>query len=889
MIVTSPTAPAFQPAPLDLPHAASMQPADVLAALGSTPSGMTSTEAAARLTTFGPNVIRSHGARPLAVLVRQVKNPLLPILMAAAVISLFVGDRASAVIILVIVAISTALGFVNEFRSEQAVEALHSHIRHTAVTLRDGVSADVDVTGLVPGDVVRLRVGDVVPADVRILDSNGLTCDEAVLTGESLPAAKTAAAQPADKRGSALDLTSCAFMGTVVKDGDGTAVVVDTGTSTEFGRIAMRLGDRPAETAFQAGLRDFSRLLVAVTLILSVSIFIINAALGHGVLDAALFALAIAVGLTPELMPAIVTVSLSTGARRLAKRSVVVKRLVSIEDLGNIEILFTDKTGTLTEGRITFAGAFDLAGQASNEVLRLGLLCNAVATGTGGSVGGDELDRALVGAPQAADLLPKAKAAHVLSSIPFDHDRRMSTVLVDADGTRTIVTKGAPESVVRHCVNVPPASNDELQRLFADGWRVVAVATKAAAQAQGVVTQDDESGLALAGFLTFNDPPKQGVGQSLAMLAKLGVIVKIVTGDNEVVAAKLCRDLGLQVDGVLTGLQMEPMDDASLTEAVKRTTVFGRVSPEQKSRIIKAARSIGEDVAFMGDGVNDAVALHDADVGISVDTAADVAKDAADIVLLEKDLGVLAEGVMEGRRIFANTIKYVLMATSSNFGNMFSAAGASLFLDFLPMLPTQILLNNLLYDASQTAIPTDNVDQELLERPSHWDTRFIRKFMAFFGPISSAYDFVTFGVMLWGFHAGEKLFHTGWFVESLATQTLVIFVIRTRRVPFWRSKPSLPLIVTVGACALVGVVLPYTPLAGPLGFVPLPASFLLILCAMIVTYLAVAEVGVAYFFRHRTGTAPLAHERSRRNRRVHRFATRWSHAGPVPMRAGVAS
>ncbi len=869
----------------DLEQSASLESAAVLAGLRSSPDGLTSAEAAARLATVGPNAIRTHRARALGVLFRQVKNPLLPILVVAAAVSVFVGDRVSALIILVIVAISTALGFVNEYRSEQAVEALHSRIRHTAVTLRDGTPADVDVTNLVPGDVVRLRVGDVVPADVRILDANGLECDEAVLTGESMPAAKSSAAQPAATRASSQDLPSCAFMGTVVKAGAGTGVVVGTGATTAFGRIAMRLGDRPAETAFQVGLRDFSRLLVKVTVALSVSIFVINAALGHGLLNAALFALAIAVGLTPELLPAIVTISLSTGARRLAKRSVVVKRLVSIEDLGNIEVLFTDKTGTLTEGRISFAAAIDPAGKPSPDVLHLGVMCNEAAMGTGGAVGGNELDRALLEAT-AASTGSSADGGHrgasnVLASLPFDHDRRMSTVLVDdGAGHRRIVTKGAPESVLPRCGDLPAATKT-LDSLFRSGWRVVAVATKDGG-GQTNVAPEDESNLSLAGFLTFADPPKAGVAESLSTLAGLGIGVKIVTGDNEVVAAKLCNDLGLRVDRVLTGPAMDAMDDRALTAAIPETTVFGRVSPEQKSRIIRLARATGEDVAFMGDGVNDAVALHDADVGISVDTAADVAKDAADIVLLQKDLGVLAEGVMEGRRIFANTIKYVLMGTSSNFGNMFSAAGASLFLKFLPMLPTQILLNNLLYDASQTSIPTDHVDPELLQRPSHWDTKFIRKFMAFFGPISSAYDYLTFAVMLWVFHAGEQLFHTGWFVESLATQTLVIFVIRTRRIPFWRSKPSLPLILTVVGCAVVGFVLPFTPLRGVLRFVALPVSFLLILVGMIVTYLALAEAGKARFFRPKKGAAPVREARSRQHRRIHRLATRWSHPAPVP-------
>jgi Mg2+-importing ATPase len=863
---------------LSLPEAGRVDASRVLESLGSSPEGLGAEEARRRLRQAGPNAVRSHGARPLAVLARQLNSPLLLLLVAAALVSVVVGENADAGIILAIVGLSVGLGFFNEFRSERAVEALHDRIRHTALTIRDGRAVTVDVTELVPGDVVRLGVGDVVPADLRLLDAEGLECDEAVLTGEPLPVHKTAGPAPS---GSGLDLPSCALMGTVVHAGTGQGVVVRTGPGTAFGRIAMRLGERHEQTAFQRGLRDFSALLVRVTGVLAVAIFTINAVLGRSLLESGLFALAIAVGLTPQLLPAIVTISLSTGARRLAQAQVVVKRLVAIEDLGNIEVLCTDKTGTLTEGRIRFGAALDTTGNPSPAVFRLGLACNEAVVEDGGVVAGNPLDEALweaaLGQGGGHDGGDPLGGARRLALAPFDYERRLASVLIaEADGKRHVVTKGAPEAVLARCVDVPATAADQLDQLFAGGARVIAVATRDGAGMTSV-TPAEERDLELAGFLSFSDPPKAGADASLARLRSLGIEVKVLTGDNDRVAARVCQELGIAVRGTLTGPELEAMDDAALAAAAPATTVFARVSPEQKSRIIRAVRAAGGDVAFLGDGVNDAVALHDADVGVSVEDATDVAKDAADVVLLQKDLGVLADGVVEGRRIFANTIKYVLMGTSSNFGNMFSAAGASLLLGFLPMLPTQILLNNLLYDISEMTIPTDRVDPELLERPSRWDTGFIRRFMAFFGPISSVFDFATFGVLLWVLHAGPVEFRSGWFVESLATQTLVIFVIRTRRTPSWRSRPSLPLLLTTLACATVAVLLPFSPLADLLGFTALPPAFLLILAGLVAVYLGLAETAKAWFYRFVVGAQPIAAARPGRMRRIERRAARWSH------------
>jgi len=857
--------------------AAALLPADdVLGRLESAAAGLSHEQAAARLAEVGANTLRSHGARPLAVLVRQLRNPLLVLLVAAALTSFAVGERTSAAIILLIIVLSVGLGFFNEYRSELAVEALHSQLRHTALAMRDGEPTAVDVTELVPGDVVRLSVGDVVPADLRLFEADGLECDEAVLTGESLAAEKQSGAVTAPE--SSLDLASCAFMGTVVREGSGLGVVVCTGGRTEFGTIALQLGERQPQTAFQLGLRSFSLLLVRVTAVLAGSILVLDVAVGHSLLESVLFALAIAVGLTPQLLPAIVTISLSTGAKRLAARKVVVKRLVSIEDLGNIVVLFTDKTGTLTDGSITFAAALSPAGRPSDAVLRAGLLCNDAMRSDGHVIGGNQLDQALWEAPGAAT----ADVGRVrrLADRPFDYQRRLASVLVEeADGERRVLVKGAPETVLARCTHVPPEAQAVLDGQFAAGSRVIAVATRPADR-RTTMTDDDERDLELAGFLTFVDRPKTDARDALDRLARLDVQVKVITGDNDRVAQKVCTDIGLAVDGTLTGAEIDRLDDTRLAAALSATTIFARVTPEQKSRIIKAQRALGATVGFLGDGVNDAVALHDADVGISVQTATDVAKDAADIVLLDKDLEILAGGVVEGRRIFANTIKYVLMGTSSNFGNMFSAGGASLLLSFLPMLPTQILLNNLLYDASEMTIPTDNVDEEQLQRPAHWDTAFIRRFMTFFGPISSIFDFATFGIMIWVFDAHAPLFRSGWFVESLATQSLIIFAIRTRRIPFFHSTPSAPLTIATFTCVAIGVALPYSPLAHVLGFTALPASFLAALVAMVLLYLVLVELGKRRFYRVRAPGPPIGRPQPDRERWIHHRASRWStHAG----------
>ncbi|MDR8411696.1 magnesium-translocating P-type ATPase [Nonomuraea sp. 3-1Str] len=869
---------------LDVAAAGALRADEVLARLGGTDDGMRQAQAERRLAAVGPNALRTHRARRAAVLARQLRSPLLILLAVTAAASFFLGEPADALIIGVILAASVGLGFFNEYRAEKAAEALHSQIRHRCLVRRDGHPGLVDVTGLVPGDVVELRLGDVVPADLRLLRVAELECEESVLTGESMPVAKST--RPVGAGAALAELSCCALMGSVVHTGSGTGVVVATGGRTTFGRIALRLGERHPETEFQVGLRRFSLLLVRVAAVLTVAIFVINIVLRRPVLDALLFSLAIAVGISPQLLPAVVSTGLAAGTRRLARHKVLVKRLVCIEDLGDIDVLFTDKTGTLTEGRISFMRSPGPDGRPADEVLELGLLCNEAvvdrrsgqAGGPGGVAGGNPLDVALWNAATAGTQAGLSRYRR-LAIVPFDHERRRVTVLLEhADGHRLIVTKGAPETVLELCTGIGDQARIMLEAEFDAGNRVVAVATRRlpdAASQVAALTPADEHGLTFRGLLVFLDPPKAGARHALERLSGLGITVKVLTGDNPAVAARLCAELGLTSGRVLTGADVDAADDSRLASLIEQCSVFARVSPEHKARIVRTQRRGGLDVAFLGDGVNDALALHAADVGVSVDAATDVAKDAADVLLLEKDLGILADGVTQGRRIFANTMKYVLMGTSSNFGNMFSAAAASAFLPFLPMLPSQILLNNLLYDSSQLAIPTDTVDAEQLSRPSRWDVRLIRRFMLFFGPISSLFDFATFAVMLGVFHAAPPLFRTGWFVESLATQVLVIFVIRTRRVPFFRSRPGVPLLLAALGVVTAGAVIPFTPVAPALGFQPLPGPFFLIVLLMVAAYLALIEVGKRWFYRT-TPAAPAGRERTPAHplhRRAHRFTT----------------
>ena len=823
--------------------------------------GLTTRQAAERLRTDGPNVIGGSGRRTRpSILVAQVASPLVLILVAASLVSLVVGDQVTAGIILAIVAMSAALGFVQEARSETAVAALQARLTLHATVVRDGSARELPMAEVVRGDVVRLGAGDIVPADVRILQADHLYIDEASLTGESAPSPKGPAGAPRSEADDAR--AGLAFFGTSVVSGTGLAVVTATGPRTSYGEIARHLAERAPENDFQHGVRAFGGLVFRVTTVLVIAVLVINLALQRPVLDSLLFAIALAVGLTPELLPAIVTLNLTRGARALSQRGVLVKRLPAIQNMGSVTVLCTDKTGTLTTGTLRVVRATgvdpDDAPDAA-RALELAYLNSHFESGFA-----NPLDTAVLAdtAPPAdIDLYTK------LAEIPYDFTRRLLSVVVRAgDDAPVLVTKGAPEAVlarsahVRHHGATRPIETREHKRVAhlvetasADGFRLVAVASRVlgtdeltAWQGNASVGVGDPDGierdLVFEGLILFSDPPKDRVGETIAELARDGVALKVVTGDNLLVARHVAEQVGMTIDGVLTGDEMRGLTHPALVARAKRTTIFARVDPDQKLQVIRALHDAGDVVGYLGDGINDAPALHAADVGISVNNATDVARSAADIILLEPSLAAIHQGVIEGRRTFANTMKYIRMGTSSNFGNMLSMTGAALVLPFLPMTPGQILLNNLIYDASQTAIPTDTIDPAVAGTPAHWDVHAIQRFMLIFGPISSVFDFLTFGMLLLLLGAHAEAFRTGWFIESLFTQVLVVLVIRTRISPFWHSRPSRPLLGAIGAALVVAVLIPLSPLGPLLGFAPLPGAFWLLLAVLVAAYLALVEM-----------------------------------------------
>jgi Mg2+-importing ATPase len=821
----------------------------------SEPQGLASADARRRLTELGPN----EPAPPQHVpFIRHAlslfSNPLVLILLLASGVSATLGEIINAAIIVVIVLLSVSLNFVQTYRSQQAVDRLRQTVAPTATALRDGQWREVARRDLVPDDVIRLTAGDLVPADATLLEARDLHVQEAALTGESLPVEKIAhdpRAAPAQD-----DQQHKVFLGTSVVSGVATAVVTATGPRTVFGDIAARLSRRPPETEFERGTRQFGLFITRIVFFMVLFVFVVSAALRHNPLESLLFAVALAVGLTPELLPVITTVTLARGAVHMARQKVIVKHLEAIQNFGSADILCSDKTGTLTSGDMVLDQYLDPLGRSSERVLLLAYLNSAHETGIE-----NPLDEAILKARERNPLdvavlrhdHPDAHAYRKIDEVPFDFDRRCVSIVVEANGERLLISKGAPESVLARCVTLEADGQSSpfdaaarqrcdalYQRLSAQGYRTLAVAHKTV-PAQAAYGVEDEQGLTLAGFLTFADPPRADAAETLRAMRRDGVLVKILTGDNELVTRHVCAEVGLDASRIVLGSEVEQMTDPALAATAEQTAVFARVSPGQKTRIILALKSRGHVVGFLGDGINDAPSLHAADVGISVASGVDVAKDAADIILLERGLDVLHSGIIEGRKAFGNVMKYLLMGTSSNFGNMFSMAAASVFLPFLPMLPTQILLNNFLYDAAQISIPTDNVDPTFIQKPRRWRISLIRDFMLFIGPISSIYDFLTFGALLTIFRAREPLFHTGWFVESLATQTLVLFVIRTAGNPL-RSRPSLPLVVTTLVMVAVGIALPYTPAAPYLGFVPLPAGFFVFLAAATGTYLVVVEM-----------------------------------------------
>lgn len=825
----------------------------VFAALGSSPKGLAAADAKIRFARIGPNTLaaQTHSGA-LALLLRQFTSPVVLLLLAAAILSFALRDATDGAIVLSIVLISGTLGFWQEHGAASVVAKLLETVEIKTRVIRDGVALEVPIVALVPGDVVQLSAGSGIPADCLLLSEQDLFVDESTLTGETFPVEKSpgviAVESPLAKRSNTL------FLGTHVVSGSGTAVVVRTATATEFGKIAARLRTRPEETEFERGARKFGYLLIQVTLILVGAIFAVNVYMQRPALESFLFALALAVGLTPQLLPAIISVNLASGARRMATQKVIVKRLAAIENFGSMDILCSDKTGTLTDGEVRVHAAVDADGAASDAVLLHAFINASFETAFSNPI--DDAIRSYK--PLSLEGWTK------LDEIPYDFLRKRLSVLASHEGNVWLITKGALHNIVDVCsacmmaqradgstipiADARAAIEKQYATLSAQGFRTLGVAVRE--MTSTVLThRDAEVGMTFLGLLALADSPKVGIVDAVAALRGLGVQLKMITGDNALVAAQIGAQVGIANITVMTGAQLREVSDDALPMRADATGIFAEVEPNQKERIIRALRKAGHVVGYMGDGINDAPALHAADVSISVQDAVDVAKEAADIVLLEADLMVLEAGVREGRRTFANTLKYVFVATSANFGNMFSMAGASLFLPFLPLLPKQILLTNLLTDFPELTIATDSVDPEWIDRPRRWDIGFIRKFMVTFGLVSSIFDYLTFGVLLWWLHAGTAEFRTGWFVESVVSASMIVLVVRTRRTVL-RSRPSGAL--TLATLGVVGVTLtlPYIALGRLFGLVPLPAAFLAVLALIVAAYVVCAELAKGWFYRH---------------------------------------
>jgi Mg2+-importing ATPase len=834
-------------------EAARCDAANALKLCQSAGEGLTQAEAEQRLTTYGPNEIAAQKPEGWYIrLLHALRNPLVILLAVLAAVSLATGDLRAATVMTLMIILGVTLRFMQESRASAAAVALRAMIRVTATALRDGARREVPLREIVPGDVILLAAGDMIPADVRLLTAKDLFVSQSALTGESLPAEKGDVVQGTPDR-EPLESPNLCFLGTSVQSGTATAVVVETGPRTLFGALAHKLSQSAPDTAFDVGINRFTWLMIRFIAVMVPVVFFINGLTKHNWHEAFFFAMAVAVGLTPEMLPMIVSVCLSKGAMAMSRKHVIVKRLNSIQNFGAMDVLCTDKTGTLTMDAVILERHCDVQGNESDRVLIDAMLISHLQTGLKST-----LDLAIL-QHRERHLEVSLDGYRKVDEIPFDFTRRVMSIVVDEpDGRRRLLAKGAPEEILRRCVSFeaegetfpcPPGFADDLREecdaLSADGFRVLGVAYRDV-PSRPAYGKEDESDLVLLGYVAFLDPPKETAKAAIAALRAHGVNVKILTGDNELVTKKICKHVGLRSRHLLLGKDVARLDDAKLAEAVEQTSVFARLSPTDKERIIRSLRARGHVVGFMGDGINDAAALREADVGISVDTAVDVAKESADIILLEKSLLVLEEGVLEGRKVFSNVLKYIRMGASSNFGNMFSVIGASALLPFVPMAPIQILTNNLLYDFSQVPIPTDNVDAEQIARPRPWDIKAIGRFIVAIGPISSIFDYTTYAVMYFVFNARTpaqaSLFQTGWFVESLMTQTLIIHVIRTSGIPFLKSRASWPLIATTVTVMAVGLWLPASPFAPALGFVALPTLYWPILAATLLSYVLLTQL-----------------------------------------------
>ncbi len=843
-----------QPTDAAKPNAYWHQPsATLLTALGTATTGLAQSEAALRLTRDGANVLaeqRHLGA--LGLLFAQFKSPLVVILIFAAAVSAVVSEWIDAAVVLTVVLGSTLLGFLQEYAAGNAIEKLRAQITVKTKILRDGQAVTLPSREVVAGDIVLLEAGSLIPADGVVLEAKDFFVNQAVLTGESFPVEKTATLTAADA--GLAERANCVFMGTNVRSGTAQVLIVLTARNTVFGQVADKLRLRPPQTEFERGIQRFGYLLTRVMAVMVTVVFAINVFFDKPPVDSLLFALALAVGLTPELLPAIISITLAHGAKRMAARGVLVRRLSAIENFGSMDVLCTDKTGTLTEGVVRLDQACDVDGVDSVAVMHLAVLNASFQTGLNNG-----LDDAVIARAQSAHV--DVAGAVKVDEIPYDFARKcLSVVSADAQGTRTLITKGALNNVLALCTQVQgkdgPAALDaalraaieERYRAWSDqGFRVLGVAAKSVEMRTASYTRADEQALTFHGFLLFFDAPKTDVARTIADLATRGVALKIITGDNQHVARHIAEAVKLPSLTMITGRELNALSDEALWHAAERTTVFAEVDPNQKERVILALKKTGHVVGYMGDGINDAPAMHAADVGISVDTAVDVAKDAADFVLLRKDLDILREGIDEGRRTFANTLKYVLTTISANFGNMFSMAAISTFLPFLPLLASQILLNNFLADIPATTIASDNVDAEWVERPQRWDTVFVRNYMVLFGLVSSVFDFLSFGALLYVFHASPEEFRTGWFIESLLTELVIALVVRTRRLCL-RSRPGKWLMISTALVIPVALSLPYLPINSLFGFVPLPAALLLTIVALTAMYVVAAEFAKAFFY-----------------------------------------
>lgn len=835
---------------------------EVLRGLKTQMEGLSESEAALRIKAHGFNEIVSEKPKSkLMHLWNNLKNPLVILLTILALISYATGDKRATIVILIMVILGVVLRFYQELRADNAAEALKAMVSNKASVLRDGKEQQIPMKMLVPGDIISLSAGDMTPADVRVLTAKDLFLNQAAMTGESLPVEKDAKTS-SDGIDNPLEVGNLCFLGSNVVSGTALAVAVNTGDKTYFSSIATSIVGEKDMTSFDKGINGFTWLMIRFIAIMVPLVFLVNGLSKNNWVEAFLFAMAVAVGLTPEMMPMIVSVNLSKGAMVMSKKKVIVKRLNAMQNFGAMDVLCTDKTGTITQGKIILEKHLDVSGKPSDRVLHYGYLNSFHHTGLK-----NLMDDAILEHGELEDTLQAKTKYKKIDEIPFDFVRRRMSVIVEDDaGLNTLICKGAVEEIIENCTRVEldgkvlpmleeykEAAKKIVNGLNGEGFREVAIAYKEMPGAPDLPVYEvkDESDLILLGFLSFLDPPKESAAEALQHLNDLSIDVKILTGDNEVITAFICQKVGIPVENILLGPQIENMTESELSQAVNSTSIFAKLAPNHKEKIIKAIRKNGHVVGFMGDGINDAPALKASDVGISVDSAVDIAKESSDIILLDNNLLVLEQGVMEGRRVFGNIIKYIKMAASSNFGNMFSVVGASAFLPFLPMLPIQVLTNNLLYDFSQTTIPTDAVDADWLKKPRQWKISGIQKFILFIGPLSSIFDYLTFFIMLYVFDCWNNpaLFHTGWFVESIFTQTLIIHVIRTNKIPFIESRASTPLLLSSLAIVLVGIWLPFSPLAETLGFVALPVLYWFFLAMMMIGYILLTQVVKTWFIR----------------------------------------